>query len=235
MQSSSNVDLTNVESNVKNYDEIIEKIKNVENNDDKETPSSPSFVALVAIISSVIFATIVFVGCIALSIAFVVYEIVGMVNTPINKQHDICNSSQLWIYNLVSLILVLYKSNIYVNMQQEMKQESKKNENVITFCAFLFEFLITLGMGIWGIHEFYNVSCVDELKNVILYKSAFIYFIFSIIYFIILCLLLFIIVLLKCKVWMYGSKGLSEEQIMVLKNRINEINEFHKTHTQGQV
>ena len=121
--------------------------------------------------------SIVFFGILffLLIVTFVVFTIFGL-----NEEIKSCDKSHLWIYSLVSLLLLLKLKNTMIVF-------TKNNNNIMRFI----ELLTLLGMITWGIYEFFYVDCVNELNDTILYKTSFIYLLVNII--LLSILLLFII------------------------------------------
>jgi len=106
-------------------------------------------------------------GFLLLIIIYNIFAIIGLVETPLNIENELCINSHLWIYSLVSLIL-LFKIKITLSIFT--------NNNILTF----FELLLSLGMFIWGIYEFFFVKCINKLNNTLLYKTTFAYWIVNI-------------------------------------------------------
>ena len=119
--------------------------------------------------------SIILVGLI---LTYIVFAIIGLINTPLEEQYNLCSNSNLWIYGIVSLLVL---SNNILNIP-------KLNTNKIL----IIRFLILIIMIIWGIYEFIIVSCVNNLSYTILYKATIIYWIFQIFF---LCVILYI----RCK------------------------------------
>lgn len=132
--------------------------------------------------SIVFFSIVIFIA----TVCYIVFAIIGLVNTSLNKESDLCSDSHLWIYSLISLILLLKSKNTIAVLTQK---EDDKNYNFIqTIC----EILILLGMCVWGAYEFFGVKCVNELNNTILYKTSFAYWIVNSILLFLLLLIMII-------------------------------------------
>ena len=96
-----------------------------------------------------------------LSIAYFVFAIVGLINTSFNEESHLCNGSHLWIYSLVSLILLMKTRNTVLLFNN--KEDEKNNLGIFI------ESSISLIMFIWGTYEFFCVNCVNNLYHTILY------------------------------------------------------------------
>jgi hypothetical protein len=115
--------------------------------------------------SMIIFAIVLF----ALIITYIVFGIIALVRVSYDEQKDQCYGSNLWVYCLVSLIL-MGKINMTINNIKE------KNNFIIQ----VIEILISIGMIIWGAYEFFGVDCVKNLNRT-LYSVTFAYWLAQII------------------------------------------------------
>ena len=128
------------------------------------------------------------VGIFVFMTAYIVFAIIGLIGTSFNKEHELCNESHLWIYTLISLVLIGFaiKNTSYLMKMREIEKEREieflintdKETNKRSYSKILFNFLISLGMFIWGAYEFFTIKCISNLNNTMLYKSAFAYWIF---------------------------------------------------------
>jgi hypothetical protein len=126
----------------------------------------------------IILSSIILVGSI---LTYIVFAIIGLINTPLEEQYNLCTTSNLWIYSIVSLLVL---SNNILNIP-------KLNTNKIL----VIRLLILIIMIIWGIYEFIIVNCVNNLRYTILYKVTIIYWICQITFF---CSILYIICKYYC-------------------------------------
>lgn len=140
---------------------------------------------LICINYSIIFAKSII--CLFI-IAYITFAVIGVINTSINEQYELCNKSHIWIYNIASLASLLMSFVLAIIL---------KMTNIDFKCIFItliYESIILSGMCIWGIYEFFGVSCFDKLSKTILYKLTFVHWMFNI--FILAELLLCIIYIL---------------------------------------
>lgn len=135
---------------------------------------------------SILFTLFTIIICISLTLLptmYFIFSIIGLVNTPLSSQRKLCNESQIWIYSLTSLITMCDK--IYLASLHDTKENTNDNADkytkiIHTFCVLFTTITINLIMTCWGIREFYYVECVDNLKDTVLYKTAFGYCVCSI-------------------------------------------------------
>ena len=124
-------------------------------------------------------------GLLLLIIIYNIFAIIGLVETPIKIENKLCINSHLWIYSIISLILV-FKIKITLSIFT--------NNYLLPF-----ELLISLGMFSWGIYEFFFVKCIDKLNNTLLYKTTFIYWIVNIILLVlIIVFIIYKLIILSC-------------------------------------
>jgi hypothetical protein len=102
------------------------------------------------------------------SILVLLYIIISIVigsiilyQTDINYIHDLCSSSNIWHYVLISTILLIH--------------------NVCNTKPLFFIGIYLLMIG-WGIYELFNVGCINELYSENIFKITFIHFIANIYY-----------------------------------------------------
>lgn len=120
--------------------------------------------------------SIVFFGILIflLIIAFIVFSIIGLIN-----KSDACDESDLWLYSIVSLLLLL-------KIRNTMKVFTKNTNNIMI----VIELLTLIGMVGWGFREFFYVDCTDKINDTLLYKTCFLYWVVN---FILLVILLLVI------------------------------------------
>ncbi len=111
----------------------------------------------------------------ALSVTFFVYAIISLVRTSNNEQKDLCHRSSAWVYVLVHLIL-----GGFIYQQGEDKGDNDV-EKLGKACWNLIKYLTILGLMSWGCYELWGISCVDQLKDKLLYIILQIYVIVDII------------------------------------------------------
>jgi len=109
---------------------------------------------------------------------------------------DKCSSSKLYEYALLSIFplvcLILIINNISANFSEDISYNDII-KNIINNKKSLFMILIINLLNVlWGFFEFYNVNCVNNLHDTILYKYSFGSFIYSIIISIFIIILLVI-------------------------------------------
>ena len=110
------------------------------------------------------------IGLIIIIITYIVFAIIALIRVSLEKQKDLCYDSNLWFYCLISLILIP-KINLTI--------KNIKNNNLILK---VIEILITIGIIIWGIYEFYDVNCINNLNDTILYSVTYVYWLSQIIF-----------------------------------------------------
>ena len=107
------------------------------------------------------------IGFIISIITFIIFLIIGLINTSLKETYDLCNESHLWIYGIVSLLLILkIKNTINIFIKDDYNTTYTR-----------IEILINIVMFFWGIFEFFNIKCINNLNNTILYKTTLIYWI----------------------------------------------------------
>ena len=121
-----------------------------------------------------------------LLLTYVIFTIIGLIQISLNEQINICEQSHLWIYSLLSLIILLI--NCINKISENHINTNTNNKKKVIIYIFIQLFLSTL-MILWGIYEFFGNICIDDLKSTILYKTSFLYWIVENIKFIILFLL----------------------------------------------
>ena len=121
-----------------------------------------------------------------LLVTYVIFTIIGLIQISLNEQINICEQSHLWIYSLLSLIILLI--NCINKISENHINTNTNNKKKVIIYIFIQLFLSTL-MILWGIYEFFGNICIDDLKSTILYKTSFLYWIVENIKFIILFLL----------------------------------------------
>lgn len=113
------------------------------------------------------FCLFILLAC-SLSIGMLTYLISGII-IVVNDYHysDDCDGSYLAIYVIIGLALVL---KFFVNSKAESNEKSKKT-TLILVILLICQFLIDLGLSIWGGFELFNIpSDCNELRDSNLWK-----------------------------------------------------------------
>ena len=109
-------------------------------------------------------------------ITYIIFTIISLVDMSYKESKDLCKQSNLWIYLLISSYILLFTNKI-------------PNNNVQNDAGFVVKislrYIYSLAFTIWGLYEFLDIQCVEELEDSLLY-------IMSIISLSIHCLILFI-------------------------------------------
>ena len=120
------------------------------------------------LICSIIFISL---GLFLSIISYIIFAIFGLINTSLHEQNELCSNSHLWIYSLVSLILLINVKNIIGDI---IKEKADNNYLIIKLSLLIF-------MIGWGGYEFYGIDCINKLSDTMLYKSSFAYWFCNII------------------------------------------------------
>tara|TARA_B100001094_G_scaffold332597_1_gene405383 strand:+ start:1277 stop:1771 length:495 start_codon:yes stop_codon:yes gene_type:complete len=91
-------------------------------------------------------------------IAYITFSIIYLINDK--SIADNCNNSNLWLYNLISLILTFISRMCSVKNGSDQHQYIMRKIIIITY---IWNIFIELGLSIWGGIELFN-NC-DELKD----------------------------------------------------------------------
>jgi hypothetical protein len=108
----------------------------------------------------------------SLLIIFIVYMIIGLIQTSINEINNSCPKSHLWYYSLIALILLIMQNIQIINSKKDSK---------ISLIMSCIQILQSIVMLIWGSYELFGINCVNEFKDTILYNTALIYWILIIV------------------------------------------------------
>ena len=104
-----------------------------------------------------------------------------------------CYSSHLYEYGLTTVMTIILSSLITYKISNNFIENIRNNFDFIENISGIIENIINnkkqlicelipcILFVIWGFFEFYNVNCVNNLNNTLLYKYSFAYFIYSII------------------------------------------------------
>ena len=110
--------------------------------------------------------------CNLLTVTFIIFMIIGLIETPNSKINNTCSDSHLWYYLLVALIIALLLILQRIN--------SKKDDPRSLICS-ITEIILSIVMLIWGGYELFSVNCINHFNNTILYKISLAYWILIII------------------------------------------------------
>ena len=108
-------------------------------------------------------------------IAYITFSIIFLVNDK--SIGDNCNNSNLWLYNLISLILT------FISRMCSVKNGSDEHPNImrkIIIITYICNIFIELGLSIWGGIELFNNTCSD-LEDTNLFTFALTIFIIQVI------------------------------------------------------
>lgn len=105
-------------------------------------------------------------GIIGGFVALITFDIMALAEYSNRDITNKCSDSSMWIYLLVSLILMFVQSG-----NSKDTNENNYGNHLIVF----------LPMTIWGCIEFWDVKCVNEIENTAIYYMANIHFILYII------------------------------------------------------
>ena len=99
-------------------------------------------------------------GC----IAWYVFGIMGLMEISNEELHNVCPTSNLWVYQLSVMI--------YTMLGVFTQAKSKKDDE--TIATNVLTFFMSTGIGVWGIVEVYNNKCVTDsiIKYTILYNIS---------------------------------------------------------------
>jgi hypothetical protein len=124
-------------------------------------------------------------------IAYITFSIIYLINDK--SIADDCDNSNLWVYNLVSLILTFISRMCSVKNGSDEHQYIMRKIIIITYICNIF---IELGLSIWGgIELFNNCNNCDELKDSNLWNLGITNFIMQIF---VVILILWIFILCIC-------------------------------------
>ncbi len=105
------------------------------------------------------------IGIIGLAITYIVYVIISLCETSYHEQKDMCDSSNAWLYLLLSIILGTVISSTKSSRFNSNNTSESSDNSIYSFI----EILYFLAFTIWGCIELFQVDCVDELKHTLLY------------------------------------------------------------------
>ena len=113
------------------------------------------------------YGTLIILGCAVSTIVSAVYGLIGIINVSHDRVQEICPNSNLWVYVLINVIIVL--ANLLV--------QSKKNEKSDGTCSLICCLFEVIGLFIWGGIEIFDIAedC-DTLHHKKIYLSAFMTF-----------------------------------------------------------
>jgi hypothetical protein len=111
---------------------------------------------------------------IILIITYIAFLMFGLITTSLIDEYNLCNSSHLWIYSLILLLLILKIKNI---LNIFTKDDYIKNNYIII----TLDILLNIGIIIWGVYEFYIINCTKNLSDTMLYKITYICWLINII------------------------------------------------------
>ena len=115
-------------------------------------------------------------GCFLLSfiggfITFIVFSMIGVCSVSLRTTQNRCPESNLWVWSII------YTIHAIAGLIYGSKQTKSEDKNPIGIMCSL---IIVLGFYIWGMIDYWGVSCVDNLSNLLLYKLAFVQLIIGI-------------------------------------------------------
>ncbi len=108
------------------------------------------------------------IGVIGLSITYIVYVIISLCKTSYHEQKEICSSSNVWIYLLLSIILNTLTSSASAKSKINSSSNSNSTKSKSIFPVLLSS-LSALSFTIWGCVELFAVDCIDKLHSTMLY------------------------------------------------------------------
>ena len=89
---------------------------------------------------------------------FIIYSIISLCETSYYHQKELCEYSDIWVFNIVSLIVTpSLSNNIIKSCYTKDKRFLVKN------------YLIYAIIIIWGVHECFIVGCISKLYDTLLY------------------------------------------------------------------
>lgn len=102
---------------------------------------------------------------IGILVPIMVFDIVGLTETTAKEIKDECPRSYLWVYVLTSLIF------LGINSITNLMCSSNDSEN-----SFSSNIFVNIGLFIWGCIELFDVECVGEFDDTVLYKMSIFHF-----------------------------------------------------------
>lgn len=113
----------------------------------------------------VTFVVLFFLGLCGAGITYVVFAIKGLASISHNTIQNSCSSSDIWVFVLVALILGLLSAKTVVD-------QSKGEDIASKMFATFIQFLLTLGLGIWGATQVYSECAKQKLSHLLIYTIA---------------------------------------------------------------
>lgn len=132
-------------------------------------PSSNGAVKKCAIYSGETCVLLFFVGLAALNVLFIVYGSMGLSYTSYSQSHEMCEQTHVWEFLLAAIIFSVSICGCVSG--NELKSPIPLAVPIL---------LTSATLSIWGLYEFYKVSCVSNLHDTLLYKVSYIYVFVSI-------------------------------------------------------
>ena len=113
----------------------------------------------------VTFVVLFFLGLCGAGITYVVFAIKGLASISHNTIQNSCSSSDIWVFVLVALILGFMSAKTVVD-------QSKGEDIASKMFATFIQFLLTLGLGIWGATQVYSECAKQKLSHLLIYTIA---------------------------------------------------------------
>lgn len=105
-------------------------------------------------------------GILGLAVTYIVFTIMGLVQTSNYSVTTTCPGSSLWLYSLLALILGSVFSSTVTKC-------TKKDDKCIKISGHIFALMYLSGLMGWGLHEVLSNQCIlDNMYNTLLYKMS---------------------------------------------------------------
>ena len=152
----------------KTLEKIDETLAQLENQPEPPARSNMDDCAICCIATSGGVFILAFIGGF---VTFLVFSMIGICSVSLRTTQNRCSDSNLWIWSLI------YTVHSIAGLIYGSKQSKSEEKNPL---GVLCSLLVSFGFLIWGIIEYWGVSCVDNLSNLLLYKLAFVQLILGI-------------------------------------------------------
>jgi sensor histidine kinase YesM len=126
---------------------------------------TPSSCQKCLVYCGVTFVVLFFLGLCGAGITYVVFAIKGLASISHNTIQNSCSSSDIWVFVLVALILGFMSAKTVVD-------QSKGEDIASKMFATFIQFLLTLGLGIWGATQVYSECAKQKLSHLLIYTIA---------------------------------------------------------------
>ena len=113
--------------------------------------------------TSSIFCIILLLLVIIIIILYVIYTIIGLANLSYHDQLSICPESNIWLFELLSLVVSSCIVPLYFYIMTSSKKLSPANAKLSDIL-----FTVAIIIFMWGFFELISVNCLKKLNNTIL-------------------------------------------------------------------